>query len=244
MNNRQRLEIIEMLLHRLDAAVVVRDPGNAHSADAYDGLRKQIIQSGKNHRIHVAHLLSLADSMERGADIQLVRDRVNDFLSELGVERVSDTSLTDLFEVTEGEGSGLECIEPAIIEKLDNGTATPIRLGKARRVAGPEIPSDNQIDEDLGRDQIAVEIHPAAPQRPKIYPIAVGMVILAALFGFLLGKCDGDNADKQTPDTLSFVETTEAIASTSSYIAATTTTVAEMETTTTVIFNSTTTGGN
>jgi hypothetical protein len=242
MKNRQRLEIIEMLLHRLDAAVVVRDPGNAHSADAYDGLRKQIIQSGKNHRIHVAHLLSLADSMERGADIQLVRDRVNDFLSELGVERVSDTSFIELFQVTEGEGTALECIEPAIIEKLDNGTATPIRLGKARRVAGPEISSDNQIDEDLVENQPAIEIPPAAPQRPKLYPIAIGMVILAALFGFLLGNCDGNNEDKQTPDTLSFVETTEAIASTSSYISATTT-VAEMETTTTVIFDSTTTGG-
>ena len=76
MSKKSQLERIENLLNRLDSAVVVRDPGSARAAEAYDGLRKQITQSGKNHRIHTAHLLSLSDSLERGAGIELIRDRV------------------------------------------------------------------------------------------------------------------------------------------------------------------------
>jgi hypothetical protein len=224
MNNRQRLESIEILLQRLEAAVVVRDLGNAHSADAYDGLRKQIIQSGKNHRMHVAHLLSLADSMERGADLQLIRDRVNDFLNELGVERFSDISLVELFEVTEGEGSALECIEPAIIEKLDNGGISPIRLGKARRVAGPEPTNETPPTEDPHSNQIVLETQRQEPQQRRFVPIWIATIALAFVFGLLISQCGGGSSDNETPDTLDLVVTTEQIiSSTSSDVISTTT---------------------
>ena len=149
MSKRAQLLRIESLLNRLDSAVVVRDPGNTRSAEAYDGLRKQITQSGKNHRTHMAHLLSLSDSLERGADIDLIRDRVNDFMNEIGLQRTTDTSMEHVFEIVEGEGSGLECIEPAVIELLDGGTYAPVRLGKARRIKGPEpeVTVEHGIDE-------------------------------------------------------------------------------------------------
>jgi hypothetical protein len=68
--------------------------------------------------------------------LELVKDRVDDFLKELGVEFLSDTSFVDAFEVVEGEGEGLECIEPAVIERLEDGQAVVISPGKARRVQG------------------------------------------------------------------------------------------------------------
>lgn len=136
MSIRKRLEDIEHLLHRLDTAIVVRDPGSSRSADAFDGLRRQIIQASKNKRSHTAHLVGLAQSIERGGSLELVKDRVDDFLKELGVEFLSDTSFPDAFEVVEGEGEGLECIEPAVIERLEDGQAVVISLGKARRVQG------------------------------------------------------------------------------------------------------------
>ena len=136
MFKRSQLGRIENLLQRLDAAVVVRDPGSARAAEMYEGLRKQIIQSGKNHRMHLSHLIALQDSIERGADIELIRDRVNDYLNELGIQKTSDTSHIDSFEVVEGEGSNFECIEPAIIEVLEDGSIRTHQLGKARRVPG------------------------------------------------------------------------------------------------------------
>lgn len=142
MPRREQLDRIERLLERLDAAVVVREPGNARSAEAFEGLRKQIIQSGKNHRSHVAHLLSLEDSLERGADVSLVRDRVGDFLRELGIERTTDVRMADWFEIVEGAGPVLECIEPAVIERLDGNHVALVRLGKARALPAPAISAD------------------------------------------------------------------------------------------------------
>jgi hypothetical protein len=143
--NRKRMERIEMLLHRLDSAVVVRDPGSARSVEAFDGLRKQVIQSGTNHRAHIAHLLSLSDTLNRGGNLDLIRDRVNDFLAEVGVMRTSDISLPELFEVEGGTGQGLECVEPAVVERLDDGRLSLIRYGKARRIEIPEPVQDEDI---------------------------------------------------------------------------------------------------
>ena len=145
MSKRSQLIRIENLLQRLDAAVVVRDPGSARAAEMYEGLRKQIIQSGKNHRIHLSHLLALQESIERGADIELIRDRVNDYLNELGIQKTTDTTQIDSFEVIEGEGSNFECIEPAIIELLEDGSIRTHQLGKARRVPGPIAEPSEQI---------------------------------------------------------------------------------------------------
>ena len=121
------------LLERIDAALVTRDPGSARSAEAYDGLRKQVNQASKNRRIHVSHLLSLSDSIQRGAEYQLVKDRVSDFLIELGVSHTSDVSRADFFEVTGGTGDFLVCTAPAVIETLDDGTISLVRLGQAER---------------------------------------------------------------------------------------------------------------
>ena len=130
------------MLERLDAAVVVREPGNARSAEAFDGLRKQIIQSGRNQRSHIAHLLSIADSIDRGADIDLIKNRVSDFLFELGVEKTTDTSIEGAFEIIGGAGEGSRCVEPAVIQKLDNGLVISIRVGKAERMAVEVLATD------------------------------------------------------------------------------------------------------
>jgi hypothetical protein len=133
MSIRKRLEDIEHLLHRLDTAIVIRDPGSSRSADAFEGLRRQIIQASKNRRTHTAHLIGLSQSIERGASLDLVKDRVDDFLKELGIEFLTDTAFVEAFEVIEGEGEGIECIEAAVIERLEDGQAVVISLGKARR---------------------------------------------------------------------------------------------------------------
>ena len=133
MRTKRYLERIEILLNKLDAAVVVRDPGNARSAEVFEGLRRTIIQSGKSHRSHVAHLLSLQESLERGATLDLIRNRVKDFLNELGVEKVISLEMRDAFEIVGGTGDGVELVEPAVVERLSDGSLSVIQLGKARR---------------------------------------------------------------------------------------------------------------
>ena len=137
---------LQLMLTRLETLLIVRDPGNALSADAYDGLRKTIVQSGKNRRIHVSHLLSLKDSLDRDAPTELIKDRVNDFLNELGISYSSDTSIPDYFEVSEGEGDVLECVVPAVVDTDEEGNTILLKPGKARRVPSPGEPSDVHED--------------------------------------------------------------------------------------------------
>jgi hypothetical protein len=133
-------EILD-LVQRLDAAVVVRDPGNARSAEVFDGLRRTIIQSGKSHRSHVAHLLALQESLDRGANLELIRNRVGDFLRELGVEKFTNLEFRDAFEIIGGSGEGLELVEPAIVERPSEGPLSVIQFGKAIRIEVPkELP--------------------------------------------------------------------------------------------------------
>ena len=141
MGIKSRLESIELLLHRIDTAIVIRDPGTSRTAEVFEGLRRQILQSSKNRRAHAAHLVSLAQSVRRGASTELLGDRIDDFLKELGIEFTSDTSLSEAFEIEEGEGNHLECIEPAVIEILEDGQAVVISQGKARRIRDEEQPT-------------------------------------------------------------------------------------------------------
>jgi len=139
MRAKKYLQEIHDLVLRLDAAVVVRDPGNARSAEVFEGLRRTIIQTGKSHRSHIAHLLALQESLDRGASIELVKNRVSDFLRELGIEKLTNLEFRDAFEISGGTGEGLELIEPAIVERLSDGSLSVIALGKARRT---EIPKE------------------------------------------------------------------------------------------------------
>ena len=187
MNRREldeRLERIESLLHRLDAAVVVREPGNARSAEAFDGLRKLMIQSGSSQRSHVAHLLSLSDSLDRDAPIELIRDRVSDFLRELGVEKSHDVSKIEWFEITDGEGPGIECLSPAVIQTLSDQSTFIVRKGTGRRFE-PSLPSPDDHLSQVEDHEAPVEVATnAGRDRP---PVTGQAAVLIGSLGVALG---------------------------------------------------------
>lgn len=224
--------MIEMLtlLNRIETALVVRDPGSKISADAYDGLRKMLLQSSKNRRIHVSHLLSLSDSLKREASIDQVRDRVNDFLLELGVSYWSDTSLTEVFDVVEGDGTSLECIEPAVVEKLEDGRIVEVRRGTARRVPGPEADSaaapeaevtpgpseESGLAQSVSTEQTTVEVTDVSPRNRRFVPM---VVVASVIAGFLIGLVASSGSDNSPITT-----TTTVAVSTSTTIDSSTTT--------------------
>jgi len=174
MSVRNRLRSIEILLERLDAAVVVRDPSTTkYAAEAFDGLRKRISQSGNNRRIHLANLISLADSLDRNASVELIQDRVNDFMLELGLLKLTDTSDRTLFEIAEGDGFELECVLPAYIDKDrdDDGRLIIHRKGVAKRIPGTTAPLSPE------------PLSPNTKDLETIFPIPIikDMVVVAVL---------------------------------------------------------------
>lgn len=201
----EQLRKIEILLERLNAAVVVRDPGNARAADAYEGLRKSILLSGKNHRSHIAHLLSLSDSLERGADLELLRNRVNDFLFELGVVRFSDLNYPAFFEVIEGEGAVLELVETAVVEEFGNGERFVIRLGKVRRVEDPDAEkndtsAENKFVEIIEQPDIGSTQEKLRPSRTGRAASLLLAVLLGIGFGWVVFQ-DGGSDPQPTSTT-------------------------------------------
>ena len=222
MSRKLQLARIESLLQRLDAAVVVRDPGSARAAEMYEGLRRQIVQSGKNHRTHLSHLLALQDSIDRGADIDLVRDRVSEYLNELGIQKYSDTSNIDSFEVIEGEGTGFECIEPAIVEILEDGSIRTHQLGKARRIQGsadtepvdPESGSDRSVNRNFYQKQPS--------SRFGLVRLLIAIFILVV--GIRLGGTLFDNSDALNEEIDTTTSTTSTVPSPTTIPSVTTTT--------------------
>jgi hypothetical protein len=193
MSKKLQLSRIENLLQRLDAAVVVRDPGSARAAEMYEGLRRQIIQSGKNHRTHLSHLLALQDSIDRGADIDLVRERINEYLKELGIAKSSNVSNIDSFEVVEGEGSAYECIEPAIIEVLEDGTIRTHQLGKARRIPGSIVSDDTDLQSISISEAVQISNPRESNSQSKVLRSLIAVVLL--LLGIQLGRTLFDSSD-------------------------------------------------
>ena len=211
MNSRDRemLTDIKSLLIRLDAAVVVRDPGSARAAEAFDGLRKQLAQSSKSRRLHQAHLLSLQDSLDRGASIELIRDRITDFMMELGIGKLTDTNDPSFFDVFEGEGLGLECVEPAYVEVLENGQTVLVRLGKARRIHLPEsaatiievvteVSTSTMTETNSDVEEIAPD-HKFLKSSWRIALIATLSLLIGVLVGSTLGN--GDSGSPSSPNT-------------------------------------------
>ena len=223
MTLRRKLSDIQSALTKIETALVVRDPGNALSANAYDGLRKSIVSSSKNRRVHVSHLLSLKESLERGAQIELIEDRVNDFLSELGITYSTNLAIADHFEVIGGDGDLLECVSPAVLDTDADGTVIVMKLGKAQWVAAtnrPESDGTNSTDSELGtteETELAISDPGTQANEPSVSldnkpsrPPLIALGVTAAILAFLIWNSNRDDTPTNPvpPATTSEVVTT------------------------------------
>lgn len=134
---KDRFDDLAVAIQRIEAALVVRDPGNARSADAFDGLRKQVAMAVRSRRTHVSHMLTLADDLQKGATLETISSRVRDFLNELSVARSEDTELDGAFQI-EGDGDVVEVQEPAWVDVMEDGTRLVLKQGRATRKNGEQ----------------------------------------------------------------------------------------------------------
>ncbi len=85
-----KVDQVAQRIERVDAMLVVREPGTAYAAEAYEGLRKSVQFASQQQRIHLSTLISLLDDIAAGATLETVTLRIRDRLSESGVTEVSD----------------------------------------------------------------------------------------------------------------------------------------------------------
>lgn len=207
-HDREQLDRIEILLQRLDSAVVVRDPGSARAAEAFDGLRKSVIQASKSHRVHVAHLVALDESIRSGGTLDLVRLRVAEYLRELGVERLETPEVLEAFDVVGDSDGDFEVLEAAIIERFDDGRISVLKVGKARRAAHPSPPPEDfpvLVSNDIAVDQqsqtpaVAPDSDHSVRSRSRFIPLVIGAIVVLAS-AFIARSCSSDDQVPQPSD--------------------------------------------
>lgn len=139
----ERLDDMHDLLQRIEAALVVRDPGTARSVEAYEGLRKAVVGAMKERRQHLAQLISFSEAIERGASMETLAARVKEWCMEAGLRRWDKPEPIEFFQIIEGDGPRLEVITPAWVDDAGDGSVVLIKQGTARRTSEPRLQPDD-----------------------------------------------------------------------------------------------------
>lgn len=135
----KRVELLDQRHEEIETALMMNDPGSVVAAEAYEGLRRQVVDAATGRMAHLAQLVQLAHALSDGASLELLRKYLAGWMEQAGLVVVDDLTRADaemVFEVLGGDGDGLELIEPAY---LDARTDRVVRQGRARRVASPAI---------------------------------------------------------------------------------------------------------
>lgn len=169
-NNRRiddRLAELTHLVSRIETALVVRDPGNAMAAEAYEGLRRNVVASMRERRSHLMQLVRFEDALDRGVDPEGLRQLVHEWSLQAGLERCTDTSREDFFEIlADGDGDELIVERPAWVDAAGE-TPVLVQLGLARRTGGRAGVAPAQT---LGMDRTESLADGPVPNEPDISP--------------------------------------------------------------------------
>ena len=140
-------EKVTSALNEVNAELVVRDTGSGRSADAYEGLRKQVVAASNDRRKHVADLAQIDHALSRTDNLDDLRDLSAEWLNAAGIEKLANISEDNVraFEVV-GDGAGpLMVVAPAY---LVSETGQIARQGRAYRTEAEDSSIDNPETED------------------------------------------------------------------------------------------------
>lgn len=140
---REMLMELKAQVETLKTALVVMDPKVSTSAEAYEGLRKQVAVAASSRQAHLVQLAQFSRALRRGAGADRLRDLVEEWMQQAGLAAVTDPN-PELYEILEGEaGVGkLEVHSPAYV---DPQTRALVAMGQARWVQLPDETSAEPI---------------------------------------------------------------------------------------------------
>lgn len=134
----ERLDSMERLLDRIERSVekieivtVVREPNTGMSADAYDGLRKQVIASASERSAHLIQLAELDAAVRSGAGSADLAALAREWLGQASLVAVDDPKVDDAFElVGPDDAPGRHVLRPGYVDAL---TGRVVRAGLLER---------------------------------------------------------------------------------------------------------------
>jgi hypothetical protein len=133
LGRRRQLDDIQESLHKIEAALVVRDPGTVRSVEAYDGLKKQVAAAMRHRRQHLVQLAQLTEALDEGVSLEGLRALTDDWSRQAGIRRWSVPDPLHFFEVTGGQADSYEVITPAWVDG-EGDDAVLVKTGRLRAV--------------------------------------------------------------------------------------------------------------
>ena len=131
---------LDRSVERIEIVTVVREPNSALSADAYNGLRKQVIAAAGERNAHLYQLAQFDSALRAGATPEELATLVREWMGQASLEVVDDPGLEDGFQFVGPENAtGRKVVSPAYVDRV---TRRIVRAGVAERVpearANPE----------------------------------------------------------------------------------------------------------
>jgi hypothetical protein len=150
------LDLLDRRVEKMEIVIMVREPSSTAAADAYDGLRKQVVNAVSERLNHLSQLVQLDVALNHAVDPDQLTKLVNSWFEQAALIRVDDPQHPQrdaLFELVADQGGAYEVLQPAYLDTL---TGRVIRLGRARRspVVDPE-PVDTGVRHRDGGSAVA-----------------------------------------------------------------------------------------
>jgi len=132
---RSLVERLDRRVERVELILTAKDPAAGAAADAYDGLRKQVVSAVTARLAHLAQLAQLDAALNHGAEAETLRRMVEAWMEQAAMQRVADPlhpQADILFELVEDRGGSSVVLEPAY---RDGITGRVVRQGRVARPA-------------------------------------------------------------------------------------------------------------
>jgi hypothetical protein len=149
----QRLETIEDLLDKVERGVekielvtVVREPNTGISADAYNGLRKQVIAAASERTTHLNQLAQFDAALQGGATMAELEALVREWLGQASLLRVDDPTIEEAFEaIGRDDAPRRRVLRPGYVDTV---TGRVVRAGLIERTAEETGTADEPAAEE------------------------------------------------------------------------------------------------
>jgi hypothetical protein len=146
-----RLDLIERRSERMELILTLREPNSGAAADAYDGLRKQIIAGVTDRLAHLTQLVQFDEAVRNAASTEVLTSLVRGWVDASGLAIVADPKHDQadlLFTEVENLGGPPQVIDPAYVDSQSNRV---IRRGTIR-FGSPEPSSESSHPVDAPAD--------------------------------------------------------------------------------------------
>lgn len=133
-----QLDRIEEKLTTLEVAFMVSGPNNPVVAEAYNGLRQQVVMAASDRRAHLTQLAGFASAVEDGATTSELEGLIREWMRQHSLIAVTPESHPEAYDV-KGEGPNVRVRRTAFV---DAHTGALVSLGQAIATNGGDADAE------------------------------------------------------------------------------------------------------